>query len=83
MSRRVNTARRFADSGSLPFMGSLHPKSRPSPLLSIGLVVVGALLIIGYIYRGSGGRSGDIAALNRLDGNFNFQNKIPNLDCLS
>ncbi|CAA2970096.1 uncharacterized protein At3g49720 [Olea europaea subsp. europaea] len=68
MSRRVNTARRFADSGSLPFMGSLHPKSRPSPLLSIGLVVVGALLIIGYIYRGSGGRSGDIAALNRLDG---------------
>ncbi|KAL8541658.1 hypothetical protein ACS0TY_002792 [Phlomoides rotata] len=68
MSRRVNTSRRFTDSGGLPFVGGLHPKSRPSPLLSIGLVVVGALLIVGYLYRGSGGRSGDIAALNRLDG---------------
>ncbi|CAI9786253.1 unnamed protein product [Fraxinus pennsylvanica] len=67
MSRRPNTARRFGDNGSLPFVGSLHPKSRPSPLFSIGLVVVGALLIIGYMYHGSGGRSGDITALNRLD----------------
>ncbi|KAG8368529.1 hypothetical protein BUALT_Bualt15G0055100 [Buddleja alternifolia] len=68
MSRRPNTSRRFAENASLPFMGALHPKSRPSPLLSIGLVVMGALLIVGYLYRGSGGRSGDIAALNRLDG---------------
>lgn len=40
MSRRPNTSRRFTDSGSIPFMGALHHKSRPSPLLSIGLVVV-------------------------------------------
>ncbi|XP_047948070.1 probable pectin methylesterase CGR3 [Salvia hispanica] len=66
-SRRPNTSRRFTDSG-VPFMGALHHKSRPSPLLSIGLVVVGALLIVGYMYHGSGGRSSDIAALNRLEG---------------
>ncbi|XP_047975130.1 probable pectin methylesterase CGR3 [Salvia hispanica] len=66
-SRRPNASRRFADSG-VPFMGALHHKSRPSPLLSIGLVVVGALLIVGYMYHGSGGRSSDIAALNRLEG---------------
>ncbi|KAL0422492.1 UNVERIFIED_CONTAM: putative pectin methylesterase CGR3 [Sesamum latifolium] len=68
MSRRPNTSRRFADSGSIPFVGVLHPKSRPSPLLSVGLVVVGALLIVGYLYHGSGGRSSNIAASNRLDG---------------
>ncbi|KAG6409074.1 hypothetical protein SASPL_132105 [Salvia splendens] len=66
-SRRPNASRRFADSG-VPFMGALHHKSRPSPLLSIGLVVVGALLVVGYMYHGSGGRSSDIAALNRLEG---------------
>lgn len=41
MSRRPgNPARRLADGGSLPFAGSMHSKSRSSPLLSIGLVVV-------------------------------------------
>ncbi|KAK4378525.1 hypothetical protein RND71_000387 [Anisodus tanguticus] len=64
MSRRPT--RRFADTGSIPFVGSLHPKSRPSPLLSLGLVV-GALLIIGYIYHGSGGRSA-ADAFSRLEG---------------
>ncbi|KAI5661253.1 hypothetical protein M9H77_20576 [Catharanthus roseus] len=68
MSRRPNTSRRLGDSASIPFVGSLNPKSRPSPLLSIGLVVVGALLIIGYVYHGSGGRSGDINAFGRLEG---------------
>ncbi|KAJ8572449.1 hypothetical protein K7X08_008960 [Anisodus acutangulus] len=64
MSRRPT--RRFADTGSIPFVGSLHPKSRPSPLLSLGLVV-GALLIIGYVYHGSGGRSA-ADAFSRLEG---------------
>ncbi|KAL3538756.1 hypothetical protein ACH5RR_002122 [Cinchona calisaya] len=68
MSRRPNTLRRLGDGGSIPFVGSLHAKSRPSPVLSVGLVVVGAFLIIGYMYHGSGGRSGDIDALNRLEG---------------
>ncbi|KAK6120989.1 hypothetical protein DH2020_045259 [Rehmannia glutinosa] len=64
MSRRPNTGRRLADSGSIPFVGALHSKSHPSPLLSIGLVVVGALLIVGYVYHGSGGRSGDIGGVS-------------------
>ncbi|OIS97501.1 PREDICTED: uncharacterized protein At3g49720-like [Nicotiana attenuata] len=65
MSRRPNTSRRLGDAGSIPFVGSFHPKSRPSPLLSIGLVVVGALLIIGYLYHGSGGAAD---AFSRLEG---------------
>ncbi|CAN4112057.1 unnamed protein product [Withania somnifera] len=64
MSRRPT--RRFADTGSIPFVGSFHPKSRPSPLLSIGLLV-GALLIIGYVYHSSGGRS-SADAFSRLEG---------------
>lgn len=68
MSRRPNASRRLGDGGSIPFVGSLHTKARPSPLLSVGLLVVGAFLIIGYLYHGSGGRSTDIDALNRLEG---------------
>ncbi|CAK9145006.1 unnamed protein product [Ilex paraguariensis] len=66
LSRRPNTSRRIADGGSISFVGSLHPKSRPSPLLSLGLLVVGAILIIGYVYRGSGGSNAE--ALSRLEG---------------
>ncbi|TXG64011.1 hypothetical protein EZV62_011005 [Acer yangbiense] len=41
MSRRpVNPSRRHSDGGGLPFLGSIHSKSRSSPLLSIGLLVV-------------------------------------------
>ncbi|TMX01756.1 probable pectin methylesterase CGR3 [Solanum lycopersicum] len=65
MSRRPNTSRRLADAGSIPFISAFHPKSRPSPLLSIGLVVVGALLIIGYLYHGSGGA---VDAFSRHEG---------------
>ncbi|KAL7236228.1 hypothetical protein ACSBR1_019481 [Camellia fascicularis] len=52
MSRR--SSRHFADVGNIPFMGSLQPKTHSSPLLSIGLVVVGAFLVIWYLYSGSG-----------------------------
>ncbi|XP_019165533.1 PREDICTED: uncharacterized protein At3g49720-like [Ipomoea nil] len=80
MSRRPNTSRRLMDAGSLPFVGSLHPKSRPSPFLSLGLVVVGALLIIGYLHSGSGGRAG-LEAYNRLEGGVSctleLQNALP------
>ncbi|CAA0812388.1 Unknown protein [Striga hermonthica] len=77
MSRRPTAGRRLADSGSIRFVGALHSKSHTSPLLSIGLLVVGALLIIGYIYHGSGGRNGDIDSLNRLDGTQEVQRLIP------
>ncbi|KAL3843828.1 hypothetical protein ACJIZ3_001231 [Penstemon smallii] len=77
MSRRPNASRRFADSGSIPFVGALHSKSRQSPLLSLGLVV-GVLLIVGYLYH-SGGRSGDISALNRLDGGVSCTQEVQRL----
>nr|TKS05087.1 hypothetical protein D5086_0000131840 [Populus alba] len=69
MSRRPgNPARRLADGGSLPFAGSMHSKSRSSPLLSIGLVVVGAILLIGYCYSGSGGHISNREALSKTEG---------------
>ncbi|KAM0046191.1 putative S-adenosyl-L-methionine-dependent methyltransferase, pectin methyltransferase CGR2/3 [Helianthus debilis subsp. tardiflorus] len=68
MSRRpASLSRRLGDGAGIPFMGSLNPKSRASPFLSIGLVLVGAFLIIGYVYSGSGGSNGDKAALSRLE----------------
>ncbi|KAJ0979554.1 hypothetical protein J5N97_015028 [Dioscorea zingiberensis] len=58
MSRRaVNPSRRLADSGGLPFSGAFQQKSRTSPLLSIGLVLLGAFLLIAYSYGGTGGFS--------------------------
>jgi len=56
MSRRPgNTGRRLSDGGSFPFGGSRDKKSQISPLLSVGLVLVGAFLLIGYSYKSSGG----------------------------
>ncbi|XP_039129841.1 probable pectin methylesterase CGR2 [Dioscorea cayenensis subsp. rotundata] len=56
MSRRaVNPSRRLADGGSLPFVGVFPQKSRTSPLLSVGLVVLGGFLLIAYSFAGSGG----------------------------
>nr|AQX44188.1 hypothetical protein [Apostasia odorata] len=54
MSRRV-PFRRPADSGGIPLVGSLNQKTKTSPLLSIGLIVVGAILLLGYSYSRSGG----------------------------
>ncbi|KAJ9705397.1 hypothetical protein PVL29_003448 [Vitis rotundifolia] len=69
MSRRpVSSARRFADGGGIPFMGSLHSRSRSSPLLSIGLVVLGAILLLVYAYSGSGGSISDKEALSKVEG---------------
>ncbi|XP_072975462.1 probable pectin methylesterase CGR2 isoform X1 [Typha angustifolia] len=64
MARRVvNPNRRLVDSGSIPIGGSLHQKSRSSPLLSIGLVVLVAFLLIGYSYKGVGGFDGSKEAI--------------------
>ncbi|KAG9135452.1 hypothetical protein Leryth_007205 [Lithospermum erythrorhizon] len=68
MSRRPTTARRPADGGSIPFVGSFHPKSRPP--VSIGRIsYCGTAGCPSYIYHGSGGRY-DLEAFNRLEGNF-------------
>lgn len=62
----MNPSRRFVDSGGFPFSGSLNSKSRSSPLLSIGLVIVGAFLIVGYLYSGSD--KSRAAAVSRVEG---------------
>ncbi|GMN34225.1 hypothetical protein TIFTF001_004584 [Ficus carica] len=67
MSRRqVGSTRR---TGTFPFSGAFNSKSRSSPLLSVGLVIVGAILLIGYAYSGSGGSRGD-KAVSRVEGDF-------------
>ncbi|GAB2292081.1 Probable pectin methylesterase cgr2 [Dionaea muscipula] len=68
MSRRlINPARRLADA-SIPFGITLHAKSRSTPLLSIGLVLLGAILLVAYSYSGSGWSRGDVDAVSKLQG---------------
>ncbi|CAD5185295.1 unnamed protein product [Musa acuminata subsp. malaccensis] len=62
--RAINPSRRVADSGSIPLVSSLHQKSRNSPLVSVALVILGAFLLIGYSFRGSGGFAGNKEAIN-------------------
>nr|KAJ0216642.1 hypothetical protein LSAT_V11C300122110 [Lactuca sativa] len=76
LRRPASLSRRLGDGTGIPFMGSLNPKSRPSPFLSIGLVLVGAFLIIGYVYSGSGGSNIDNVALSRLEGGVSFSTEI-------
>ncbi|GKB28740.1 hypothetical protein Tco_0868141 [Tanacetum coccineum] len=110
MSRRpASLSRRLGDGAGIPFMGSLNPKSRPSPLLSVVLVLViseifahlifilksvalantytecefflggnfqGAFLIIGYVYHGSGGSSGNKLAFSKLEGGVSCSTEI-------
>ncbi|XP_028058100.1 probable pectin methylesterase CGR3 [Camellia sinensis] len=68
MSRRPS--RRLADGGNISFISSLHSKTSSSPLLSLGLVVVGSFLVIGYLYSGSGGSRSDIEAASKLEGEY-------------
>ncbi|CAL2267401.1 unnamed protein product [Prunus armeniaca] len=68
MSRRaVGSTRR---NGNFPFAGAFNSKSKSSPLLSIGLVVVGAILIVGYVYKGLGGFGGGANVVSRVEGDF-------------
>ncbi|KAK4741174.1 hypothetical protein SAY87_024762 [Trapa incisa] len=69
MSRRpTSLARRLADGGSVPFVESVQSKAHTSPLLSIGLLVVGAILLVGYLYSNSGGSSSYGEAVSKIGG---------------
>ncbi|KAF5749698.1 hypothetical protein HS088_TW03G00023 [Tripterygium wilfordii] len=77
MSRRqVSSTRRLVDSGSFPFAGALHSKSRSSPFLSIGLVLLGAFLLIAYAYSGSGVFGGGKEALSKVEGDFSCTSEV-------
>ncbi|XP_028797671.1 probable pectin methylesterase CGR3 [Neltuma alba] len=69
MSRRpVHPARVSPGGGNVPFVASIRSKSRNSPFLSIGLLVLGAILLIGYCYSNSGGADGGLKGLSKLEG---------------
>lgn len=69
MWRRPVPLRRSADSESVPLAGSLQQKSKASPLLSVGIVCVVAVILIWYSYNGSAGVFGsDKEALNLGEG---------------
>ncbi|KAM7265309.1 hypothetical protein ACFE04_002992 [Oxalis oulophora] len=76
MSRRqVNSSRRLVDSGSLPFAGSLNSKSRPSPLLSLAVIVLGGFLIVGYVYSGPG-MFGGPKTVSKIEGDFTCTSEV-------
>ncbi|XP_042456675.1 probable pectin methylesterase CGR2 [Zingiber officinale] len=62
--RAINPSRRVAESGSIPLSSSLHQKSRTSPLLPLGWLLVAAFLLIGYSLRGLGGFAGQKEAIS-------------------
>ncbi|XP_071721948.1 probable pectin methylesterase CGR2, partial [Rutidosis leptorrhynchoides] len=70
MSRRpVNPSRRYGG-----VLGSLtNSKSRSPPLLPLTLIIVGAFLLVGYLYRGG---SGSTHALSRVEGDFSCTAEI-------
>lgn len=71
MARRpINPSRRVADVGTSAFASSLHSKSRSSPYLSLGLVALGALFLICYLYGGSGGIGSIRGAVSRVEGDY-------------
>lgn len=68
MSRRpVNPTRRLVDSGNPSFGGSLRSKARSTPLLSLGLVLLGAILLIAYSYSSPGQTRGS-STVSKLEG---------------
>lgn len=82
MSRRpVNQTRRFGDSTNVSLTGTLHQKSRSSPLLSIGLVLLGAFFLIVYSYRDSVGFGNEKEPLSIDEGGLSctseFQRAMP------
>ncbi|CAL0332734.1 unnamed protein product [Lupinus luteus] len=65
MSRRPGIpSRRFGEGGGGLFSSS---KSKSSPILSIGLLIVGGLFLVAYMYKGSGGFGG-LDSVSRVEG---------------
>ncbi|XP_022978600.1 uncharacterized protein At3g49720-like [Cucurbita maxima] len=67
MQRRQPTSTRR--NGSFPFAGALNAKSKSSPLLSICLVLVGAVLLLVYAFSGPGSFGGN-KIVSKIEGDF-------------
>ncbi|XP_023003473.1 uncharacterized protein At3g49720-like [Cucurbita maxima] len=78
MQRRQPTTTRR--NGSFPFSGALNSKSKSSPLLSICLVLLGAVLLLVYAFSGPG-LFGGTKIVSKIEGDFSctleLQRAIP------
>ncbi|KAJ0087580.1 hypothetical protein Patl1_08770 [Pistacia atlantica] len=63
----MNSTRRYGDTGTASIFASF--KSRSSPYLSIGLVV-GALLLMVYLYNGSGDSGRFKETISKVEGDY-------------
>uniref|UniRef100_A0A803MC57 Uncharacterized protein n=1 Tax=Chenopodium quinoa TaxID=63459 RepID=A0A803MC57_CHEQI len=82
MSRRpVNPTRRLVDSGTISLGGSVQLKSRSSPLLTIGLVLLGTILFFAYSYSISGWTRG-VDVVSKFEGSFAFYNSLLGFLCV-
>ncbi|KAK4776687.1 hypothetical protein SAY86_005375 [Trapa natans] len=55
--------------GGFPFRGSSHSKSRPSPLISVFLILLGVGLLICLAYGGSCRLGGGRTVVSKIEGN--------------
>lgn len=67
--RQVNPHRRASDSEAPPSSSASHSRSHSHPQLAIVLIVLGILLLIGYVYQGNG-TSGNLQAVSHVEGDF-------------
>lgn len=70
MTKRQASSTRRGGSGSFPLSGVLNSKSKSSPLLSIALVLLGAVFLIVYACGGSGLLGGRKDVVSRIEGDF-------------
>ena len=63
----MNPSRRFGDSGGGLFSSS---KSKSSPVVSVGLIIVGCLFLIAYVYKGSGVFGSRLESVSRVEGDY-------------
>lgn len=71
MSRRpINPSRRVAENGASSLEGSIRSKTQSPLYLTIGLIIVGAFLLIGYFYRDTGTFASIKGAISRVEGDF-------------
>ncbi|CAA2996204.1 uncharacterized protein At3g49720-like [Olea europaea subsp. europaea] len=71
MSRRpINPSRRISESGTAPFSSSVYSRSRSPPYLSLGLIILGAFLLLVYLYGGQGNYALNKGAVRQVEGDF-------------
>ncbi|KAL2505617.1 Uncharacterized protein Adt_21238 [Abeliophyllum distichum] len=71
MSRRpINPSRRISESGAAPFSSSIYSRSRSPSYLSLGLIILGSFLLLGYLYGGQGSYGLNKGAVGRVEGDF-------------